>query len=148
MTYEYYAYVAGPFFNKAQIERVEEVKKALRYCDVKFYSPKDDCLYVPGGDITPKQVFESNVQVIDDSDFMVAITDDRDVGTMFEAGYAYRHGTPIVYLWIDHQRRPFNIMLAESAAYVAYSYTSLRKAIEVFKLKGTWPLTTLKGGLE
>jgi len=142
------AYIAGPFFNDEQTKRVELVKLSLQLVKISYYSPKDDCLYTPENDMTSEEVFEENAYQIKHCDFMVAITDDKDVGTMFEAGYAYANGVPICYIWFEHNDMKFNIMLAESASYVAYDVKQLRQGITKFCRTNAWPNYTLKGELE
>jgi nucleoside 2-deoxyribosyltransferase len=148
MAYKIRAYIAGPFFNKSQLAIVEKTKSILEDMQISYFSPKDESLYTPENEITSEEVFKGNVEAIHSCDIMVAITDGKDVGTMFEAGYAFHCGIPIVYLWINHQRRPFNIMLAESGAFVAYGYLDLRRGLAQFITQGSWPEVTLKGVLE
>ena len=64
----------------------------------------------------PKEIFESNIVSIKASDIMVVITDGKDVGTIFEAGVAFREGMPICYLWVDHDGSNCLLMLAQSGS--------------------------------
>jgi nucleoside deoxyribosyltransferase len=126
-------YIAAPFFNPAQIERVEAIKRILDHLKVDYYSPKDDCLYTPTNGMLPKEVVDSNCDAIDKADFMIAVTDDKDVGTMFECGYAYSTGIPIFYIWGGYTpEAKFNIMLAESAYKVCHTYSELHNELYDF----------------
>ena len=148
MGYKYNVYVAGPFFNKNQIDIIERIKAILEKTSYTYYSPKDECLYTPDNEVTSDEVFKGNIEAINKCDFLIAVTDGRDVGTMFEAGYAYRSGIPIIYLWVNHQNRPFNIMLAESGVYIAYGFVMLHKAMEYYRGYGEFPQKTVRGELE
>ena len=41
--------------------------------------------------------FNGNVSHIDDADFVLAVADGNDTGTMFECGYAYAIKKPVLY---------------------------------------------------
>ena len=41
--------------------------------------------------------FKGNVDNIDMADFVLAIYDGKDTGTMFECGYAYAKNIPVMY---------------------------------------------------
>ena len=45
---------------------------------------------------TRRQVFLDNVNNIDDADLVVALIDDRDIGTIFEIGYACKANVPVI----------------------------------------------------
>ena len=106
-----YVYIAAPWFTPDQAERLEEVKEVLDVLCIEYYSPKDDCLYVPG-DTTPQEVLRANLEGIDKSDFIVCVTDGKDVGTIWEAGYAYQK-VGILYVWFTGTKeQKFNLMLA------------------------------------
>jgi nucleoside 2-deoxyribosyltransferase len=107
------AYLAGPFFSPEQIKIVDDIAYVLRANGIEVYSPKDDNLFKPG--MSVGAVLDENVKAIDASDFIVAITDGKDVGTMFEAGYAYATSKDILYVWLGHKPgMKFNLMLAAS----------------------------------
>ena len=120
-------YIAAPFFNKTQIEKVEVVKEMLLAKGFTFFSPKDDCLFENDKGMDSEAIFTTNIDEIDKCDGIIIITDDRDVGTMFEAGYAYGSGVyNRIYAWIDHDKDAnFNLMLAHSADAVALGYKEL-----------------------
>jgi len=124
-----YVYIAAPFFNETQIRRLEFVKEILEDKQIPFFSPKDESLFMPGI-TTPEEVFASNMAALDKTTLLVCITDDKDTGTIFEAGYCSAKNIPIIYLWATAQKgQKFNIMLAASGS-VCTSYTQLRDALE------------------
>ena len=120
-------YIAAPFFNPKQLERVETVKKMLTEKGFDYFSPKDDCLFENDKGMDSANIFNTNVDEIDKCDGIIIITDDRDVGAMFEAGYAYGSGVyNRIYAWIDHDTDSnFNLMLAHSADAVVLGYREL-----------------------
>jgi len=124
-------YVAGPFFVQEQIKRVNQVIAVLEGEDIEFFSPKDANLWKPGDD--PFRVLKGNTDAIDSCDTLIAITDDKDTGTMFEAGYAYAKYKRIIYMWFEHlDGQRFNLMLGCSGA-VARDINELVRIVRVYK---------------
>lgn len=122
-------YVAGPWFSVEQEERLEGIKDLLRNNNIPFYSPKDECLFTNIIEMDPCKVLQTNCDAIVESEFVLAITDGKDVGTMWECGYAYAMGTPILYVWLTHEKgQKFNLMLAASGA-VAYTHNQIMEQI-------------------
>lgn len=111
-----YVYIAGPFFNVAQIEIVEQIKILLHGQGLQFFSPKDECLYNPET-TTPEEVLAQNIEALARTDLAIVITDGKDPGTLFEAGYCYAKGIPIIYHWHDPiPGQNFNLVLAASGS--------------------------------
>ena len=128
-------YIAAPFFNPLQVERLEAVKKALDVIRVKYYSPKDESLYIPGK-TTPKEILDANIKALQCSDLLVCITDDRDPGTFFEAGWCFASSIPIVYIWFSGEKgQKFNLMLGASGSVVRDTNT-LMQVIERAAISG------------
>ena len=124
-------YIGGPFFNPQQIEIIEAIKEILTRRKMPFYSPKDECMFVPG-ETTPDQILKMNVEELDDARLLIAVTDGKDPGTMFEAGYCYGIGVPVLYVWLSRQEgQKFNLMLAASG-HVALSYEDLERQLVSF----------------
>lgn len=135
-----YIYLAGPFFNEVQTRRVENIKDLLDELDLKYFSPKDECMFTPGV-TTPKEVLDINMSALDKTQLLVCITDDKDTGTMFEAGYCHAKKIPILYVWTTAQPgQKFNIMLAASGA-VAKNYSDLKLALEDIQERGMFANT-------
>jgi nucleoside 2-deoxyribosyltransferase len=112
-------YIASPFFNPEQLERVEWIKSVLEQQDIKYFSPKDECICPPDATIAQRQkVFSDNVEHILSTDFTFCITDGKDIGTIWEAGYAYAAKKPIFYFAETLNGAQFNLMLAMSGARV------------------------------
>lgn len=124
------AYIAAPFFKPDQVMRVEDVKNILNTREIDYFSPKDDNYCDPKAMSDRKQeVFEGNVLSIKECDFMIAITNGYDPGTLFECGVAYEAGIPIIYL-ADGLTTPFNLMLAQSCIAIAKSMVDLENILD------------------
>lgn len=120
-------YIASPFFNEEQLRRVEEIKKILDKREISYFSPKDHNYINPDATAKEKTVgFNKNISEIAKCNLMIAVTNDKDAGTMFEAGFAFAIRVPIVYFWEnDDKSKSFNLMLAESSFSVITSYKDL-----------------------
>ena len=91
-------YLAGPFFNEEQIERIEFIETLLETYDFDIFSPRQASLIKPGcSQEEMMKTFEGNVTHIDNADFVLAVLDGNDAGTMFECGYAYAKNIPVMY---------------------------------------------------
>lgn len=106
-------YIASPFFNSAQIERVERVKGVLTLLGLDYFSPKDESnLKFKGDSTSGAEVFKMNINEIQKCCGVICITNDKDTGTLFEAGLAYGMSKPIFYLYEGGES--FNLMLSNS----------------------------------
>jgi nucleoside 2-deoxyribosyltransferase len=132
-----YIYIAGPFFNPEQLAIIEDIKKVLQFSGLEYFSPKDECMYEPGV-TTPEQVLDINVRALEQTDLTVCVTDGRDPGTMFEAGWCYAKSIPIIYLWLGGlPEQKFNLVLAASGS-VVRSYTQLDAALREIQETGVF----------
>lgn len=109
-------YLAGPFFNEEQIERINYIEDLLDKYNFDIFSPRQASLIKPGCSQEEMiKTFEGNTFNIDKSDFVLAVLDGNDTGTMFECGYAYAKNKPVLYF---NETRPAekgpNLMLAMS----------------------------------
>lgn len=113
---KYDFYLASPFFTKEQVAREEKVKNELRNAGFSVYAPREHGVVGSLADrFFVKSTFDSNVKAINDSKMVLSITDGKDMGTVWESGYAYANKIPIVYYAETLGDNPFNIMLSESA---------------------------------
>ena len=58
----------------------------------------------------------------------MAITDEKDIGTIWEAGYAYGIGKEIVYYAETLGNNPFNVMLGKSGIGIFTNHNDLIEA--------------------
>ena len=136
-------YFASPWFNPDQAEREERVKGRLRELGFNVWSPKDNYVCSPIADEeTRKNVFSDNCNNIDDCDILFAITDGKDMGTIWEAGYANglnaasypsKHKIIVYYCETLGPNGQFNLMLAQSGDIVVQNYKDLDKLPELIE---------------
>lgn len=140
-----YTYIAGPFFNEHQIRAVEDTKEILSLNHVKFFSPKDECLF-KAGETTPQQVLKINIDALEKAKLLICITDGKDPGTMFEAGWAYANHIPIIYVWFTGTKeQKFNLVLAASGS-VVRNLKQLNKAVEEITTTGRFVMKQWDSG--
>lgn len=137
-------YLASPWFSPEQAEREERIKNHLRLLGFDVFSPKDNvALPATASKEDQESVFRQNLAGINDVDAVFAITNTKDMGTLFECGYAYGIGKPIVY-FAEGLNGQFNLMLARSGMLVYtkmedISYEEVKKALltgEVVEYEG------------
>lgn len=126
-------YIAAPFFNDEQNAIVDDVEGLMEELQLSNFSPRRDNQLEPGAfhDATKRRLaFETNVRKIDECTHIVVIPHNKDMGTVFEAGYAYKSHVPILYYapFLDPEL-PFNLMLAESGIAVLYTKEELKEAL-------------------
>ena len=127
--YEYDFYLASPFFKDSQIQREEAVKNALRNEGYTVYSPRENGVLTPDAtDEVRTKIFKENCEAIQKSHRIFAITDEKDIGTIWEAGYAYGIGKEIVYYAGTLGDNPFNVMLGKSGIGIFTKYKDLVEA--------------------
>ena len=125
----YDVYLAGPFFNEHQIEVIAGIEDLMDSFHISYFSPRwcgmiDD----KTTDIEKQAIFYKDIESIQNSRYVFAITDGKDMGTLFECGYAFANNVPIVYIALD-LKGPFNLMLAKSALRVIRSMDELKKML-------------------
>lgn len=127
--YEYDFYLASPFFKDTQIRREDEVKNILRYNGYTVYSPKENGVLTPDAtDEVRTKIFKENCEAIQKSRRILAITDEKDIGTIWEAGYAYGIGKEVVYYAETLGGNPFNVMLGKSGIGIFTNHNDLIEA--------------------
>lgn len=130
-------YLASPFFNETEVQRVDQVKKVLDEKGLDVFSPKEhQCKDLEFGSREWRQkVYNNDVDHIDWCDVVVAIIcqgNYDDSGTAWECGYAYATNKPIVV--INLTGKAINLMIADSLHAVITSLEEL-KAYDFTKLK-------------
>ena len=127
--YEYDFYLASPFFKDRQIQREEAVKNLLRNEGYTVYSPRENGVLTPDAtDEVRTKIFKENCEAIQKSHRILAITDEKDIGTIWEAGYAYGIGKEVVYYAETLGSNPFNVMLGKSGIGIFTKYNDLVEA--------------------
>jgi nucleoside 2-deoxyribosyltransferase/predicted secreted protein len=121
----YKVYLAAPLFSEAEKTFNLMISELLTSHFFQVYLPQDvgdDNHYRDGEE--HKHIFESNLNVLDTTDILVAVIDgaDADSGTSWEMGYAYRRGTPVFAVRTDFRiaghHELVNLMLEQSSTVV------------------------------
>jgi len=127
-----YCYIASGWFSPEWLEELEEIKSALDDYGLNYFSPKDENLCDPDSDADfQDQVFSGNIRGMSEADWMICNTRNKDMGSIFEAGYFHSLGKPILYFCAGLPvGAKFNLMLAASGVGVCTSVEDLRQYIE------------------
>jgi len=107
-------YLASGWFNENQERRVAEAEKVLRGLGFDVFSPREhQNEHLEFGSIEWRQAtFDNDIDHVEWCDFVFAIYDEEDAGTMFECGYAHKLGKPVL---IYHEGEDIvNLMLTDS----------------------------------
>ena len=111
-------YIASGWFNEEQANDLEYIKGVLDSFGIKYFSPKDEFNCPPNSSEQQRRMcFSTNINAIDSTEHIIVNTRDKDMGTLFEAGYAYAKRKDIIYVAFD-LKGSFNLMLAQSGAVV------------------------------
>lgn len=130
-------YLASPFFTEKQIKLEEKVKNKLRELGFEVWSPKENCVCESYTSLEKRQkVFEDNLKAIDNSDIVFAITNDKDMGTLFECGYAFSKKKKVVYYCDVLNEGKFNLMLSQSAFAVLMKFSQIENLEYLIKNGG------------
>lgn len=130
-------YIAAPFFNQDQITRVALVETLLEKLGITYFSPRKDSACENISDPKArKRVFDLNCESIKNSKMVIAITDDKDVGTMIEVGMAHALNIPIIgAAFTLKPDQLFNLMIAEACTSVAKTKEELELSIKGEKIE-------------
>lgn len=130
-------YFASPWFNQEQAEREVRVKAKLRKLGFNVWSPKEEAICdAISSQETRQKIFAGNCEAIESSDIVFAITDGKDMGTIWEAGYAYGYNklndfvqaekiTIVYYCETLGDTGKFNLMLAQSGDIIITKFEDL-----------------------
>lgn len=114
-------YIAAPFFNEEQIKIVESLELCLESRGIDYFSPRSEGtlskMTREEQENSRKAIFESNVNNMCLCTHMIACVKYKDTGTIWEMGFMFAQGKPIVMLSDDLSK--INVMLAESALGIA-----------------------------
>lgn len=119
-------YLAAPWFTQEQMTMIQKIEYILMgKHNLSVYSPRKVLNLIDDSDAELRHlVFNTNLMAISASEFVFAITNGKDMGTIWECGYAYAIGKPIVY-YAEGLEGGFNVMLAESGLKVLTSVDEL-----------------------
>jgi len=84
-------YLAGPFFNMAQLWLIDEARAALAGMGLRVFSPYHDIGIGTALEVAPK-----DISALKKSRVVFAILDGVDPGTVFEVGFARAEQKPVI----------------------------------------------------
>ena len=127
-------YLASGWFNPVQAEELTNLESIFdsRSDHFELASPRRIFVCPPNA---PKEVqdetFEGNLHHIETADFLLVNTRDKDIGTIWEAGYAFAFKKPIIYFCAGlPPGAKFNLMLARSGIKVCTSFDQLEEYLD------------------
>jgi nucleoside 2-deoxyribosyltransferase len=145
-------YLASGWFNPTQDAELTQLEKIFddRADHFDLASPRRIFICPPNA---PKEVqdetFEGNLHHIETSDFLLVNTRDKDIGTIWEAGYAFAHKRPIVYFCAGlPEGAKFNLMLARSGIKVCTSFEELENYLDRTIETGELPIEPYSDAIE
>ncbi|XID91612.1 PfkB family carbohydrate kinase [Paenibacillaceae bacterium WGS1546] len=97
-------YLAGPFFSDQEIHWVRHVGNKLESARFDVLSPSRENGVISKDTSIEKRkdIFQSDIDLLNSCDIVVALLDHDDPGTCFEIGYAFAKGTPVYGLKTSH----------------------------------------------
>ena len=143
-------YIASGWFSPEWLEELENIKSVLDDLDLNYFSPKDENLAKPDDEISiQNSIFEGNINGMEECDWMICNTRNKDMGSIFEAGYFHKLGKPIVYFCAGlPPGAQFNLMLAASGLAVCTSIEQLTAYLRDSKDSGKLIELRYKGAIE
>jgi len=128
-------YLASPFFNPEQSCVVEKIENLMSETGLQFYSPRKDGVLMnmtsEERKNSTKRIFNRNVQEISSSSLVLAVIDGRDIGTIWEIGYAYGSRIPIITF--SNHGYGTNVMIKECVWAHVKGIDRLRDLLLIYK---------------
>lgn len=128
MKYTKRIYLASPFFDDIELDRVNKVRDILRSKGLDVFVPMEhQHKELEFGSLEWRDAtFKSDVKHIDEADVVVAVNckgNYDDAGTMWEIGYAYAKNKPVIL--VNTTGETINLMVADSIHALVTSYKGL-----------------------
>lgn len=123
-------YLAGPFFDLAQVWMVSLAQATLKSFGLKVFSPYHDIGLGSAADVVAK-----DIEGIRQSDLLFAVTDGLDAGTIYEIGFARALNKPVVVYSERHVDESLKMMEGTDCVicrdYTTAMYSALWEAVKV-----------------
>ena len=103
-------YIASGWFSDEQMEACVELENFASFASRKFFAPRLMNLGDDGCDW--KTVFDKNIEELEKAEIVLCSTVGKDMGAIFEAGYAHARGIRVIY-YTPGIKKP-NLMLGLS----------------------------------
>ena len=127
-------YLAAGWFNSVQAAELDGLENILdkREGWIDLASPRRIFVCPPDASKEVQDAtYQGNLKHIREADFLIVNTRDKDLGTIFEVGYAAAHNKPIVYFCAGLPKgAKFNLMLARSGIKVCTSFEELEDYLD------------------
>ena len=127
-------YLASGWFNTTQAAELDQLENIFdsRSSFFDLASPRRIFVCPPDAPRSVQdETFSGNLHHIETADFLLVNTRDKDIGTIWEAGYAYAFNKPIVYFCAGlPEGAKFNLMLARSGIKVCTSFKDLEDYLD------------------
>lgn len=123
-------YLAGPFFDLAQVWMVQQARSSLQEMGMRVFSPYHDIGLGSAEDVVIK-----DLEGIRDSDLVLAVTDGLDAGTVYEIGFARALDKPVIVYSERHKGESLKMMEGSGciicADYTTALYSTLWEAVKI-----------------
>ena len=128
-------YLASPFFSESQCSRLKRVRSLCLNEGFVVWSAFFDSQPVKPADSEEKRRagFEENVRRVKCSDIVLAITDEKDMGTCFELACGYMMKKIVIGYAETLGDKPFNLMLAQACDAVVKNEEELKRILAEVK---------------
>ena len=143
-------YLASGWFNPEWLQEVENIKSIFEKHNISYFSPKDENLCDKDASASVQdQIFDGNIKHLHESEWLLCNTRNKDMGTIFEAGYFNCLEKPIVYFCDGlPPGAQFNLMLAASGIKVCRSLEELDSYLERCANAGSLLIERYEGEIE
>lgn len=134
-------YLASPWFKPETAERQARICEYIKSKGFTVFNPKENVVTTDSTLDAQTNAFLGNLKAINEADIIVAITDGKDMGTIWECGYAFARKKPIIYYAETLGNNQFNLMLAKSGVAVCRNQVELKLALrndESYKIQDSY----------
>lgn len=123
-------YLAGPFFDLAQVWMVQQARANLQHLGLRVFSPYHNIGLGSAEDVVGK-----DLDAIEKSDLLLALADGLDPGTIYEIGYARAKNKPVIVYSERHKGESLKMMEGSGCTicndYTTALYTTLWEAVSI-----------------
>lgn len=107
--FDYGVYIAGGWFSPEQEKALDELECFIKKHFKQYFSPRE---HNNAKGQALEDIFQKNIQALDNADIIIASTIGKDMGTLWECGYAYARELQVIYYAPGIEK--VNLMLAKS----------------------------------
>lgn len=107
--FDYEVYIAGGWFSSEQEKALDELEGFIKKHFKQYFSPRE---HNNAKGQALEDIFQKNIQALDNADIIIASTIGKDMGTLWECGYAYARELQVIYYAPGIEK--VNLMLAKS----------------------------------